>query len=333
MRIQTIMMAVALAGCGIETETDDLDTGETESASSVEQWTPARSIPGQRSVYQPGLAFFNGQLRMVHSGYSNPSELWYSAFNGVSWSTNAKLNGITSHGGPSLIVHGGVMKMIYRLSNRLMMSTYSGSGSTFYAPVTIGSYLGTESLRSEPATALLNGQLYVAYCSSQAVRVDRLNSNNTWTNVVRKTFSDSRDYCEHVELAAVRDPNPYYLFWNLHLEYAVANTYFSNMPLYEMRSGDGTSWTAQASLNRESMQPMSIAECNATTHFIHGGNVYAPNQIRWMERIGYSWGSSFQVPAKFSTSGAALGCYGSRTIMVYPDDNSNDDLRWSEFGP
>lgn len=335
MRIQTIMMAVALAGCGIETETDDIETGETESESSVEQWTPSRAVsPVQRSVYQPGLAFFNGQLRMVHSGYSNPAQLYYSAFNGVSWSADAPLSGITSHGGPSLITHQGIMKMIYRVSNRLLMRNYSGSGSNFGSPVTIGSALGYETLRSEPATAQLNGQLYVAYCTNQAVRVDRLNSNNTWTNVVRRTFTDSRDYCEHVEIAAVRDPNPYYLFWNLHLQYAVASTYFSDMPMYEMRSGDGTSWTAPSHpYNWDSHQPISIAECNGTAHFIHGGDTFYPDQIRWMERTGYTWGPDYQVPGKYSTSGAALGCYGSRTIMVYPDDNDGDKLKWSEFGP
>jgi hypothetical protein len=335
MRIQTILMTVALAGCGIDTE-DAIDTDETGSASSVEQWTPSGAVtPTQRSVYQPGLAFFNGQLRMVHNGYGTPTQLYYSAFNGASWTADVPLSGITSNGGPSLIVHQGVMKMIYRVSNRILVRNYNGSGSSFGSPVTIGSNLGAETLRSEPATAELNGQLYVAYCTNQAMRIDPQNTNNTWTNVVRKVITGGYT-CEHVEIAAIRDPSPYWLFYNLHVEYSRSHPSYSDLPLSELRSGDGTTWVASTAPAAYSAQPMSVADCNGLTHFIHGGDVTASGgyaRIGWAERTGYTWGYDYTVPDKVSTAGAALGCFGARTIMVFPDDNDGDKLKWSEFGP
>ena len=329
MRIQPFIIALALAGCATEPEldTDDIDTGQIESESSVYQWA-FRGYPNQMSEWQVGMTYFNGRLHMVHNGHGTPNELWRSSFDGTRWSTNVKLPSThRSTGGPALTVHGGQLKMIYRAAgqNRLMMSA-SLDGNTYGTPVTIGSYLGTEQLVSEPSATVFGGQLYVGYCTAHALRVDRFNGAS-WSLVYKETYA-SNATCEHVELAVVPDDGA------LHAVVATITDFSYGDPAYlmrDLRTFTGTSWAGSGqSLTMKTKQPISITTCNGITHMTHGG--YSDgSEIWWAERMNGAWTTDFRVPGRYSWGGAALGCFGSRAIMVYP--NTSGSLEWLEFGP
>ena len=48
-------------------------------------WSPNVAIADQLSKATPGLASFDGGLRMVHLGDSS-NKIWHSVFDGASWS-------------------------------------------------------------------------------------------------------------------------------------------------------------------------------------------------------------------------------------------------------
>lgn len=319
MRILPLLF-LAVAGCATD---DMLDTGEVElELHSVWQWTfPTQFNPVQASKYQVGLAPFNGQLHMVHSGSSNPQELWWSKFNGSSWSQNVKLSQ-TSTGGAALVVHQSQLAMIYRAygQNRLMKSTSNGIG-TFGTPVTIGAGLGSESLQGEPAATVYGGQLYVAYCTNSAVHVDQL-VGSSWTQRMRFPFGSNG--CEHVEIAEVPG-NGLHLLVETHISFGGGS-----YPIYESLSSDGTNWTGIISTGMQTKQPISVVTCNGITHLTHGG-VSDENDIWWSEWDHGAWSPDIEMPNRGSLGGAALGCYGgTRTLEIHPAGGNR--LYQSEFG-
>jgi hypothetical protein len=308
MRIQTIMMAVALAGCGIETETDDIDTGETESEATVTQWASFQQIyntngSGQRSEWQVGLAGYAGRLYMVHNGDSNKHDLWQTTYGPGGWVNDSKIDGMYSTGGPSMTVHNGSLKMVFRShnSNQLKLSTFASG--RYQPPVVIGSALGTEWLYSEPSATVFGGKLYVAYCTNGATRVDR-QDGATWTNVLRMPMSG----CQDVELAVLPDTG------QLHLVYALTSGF-----MYETKTSNGYWWTSSQYLYKKTAQPISIVSCNGTTHMVHGGHD-SPTQIYWSERRNGAWITDARVGQEASYGGAAVGCYPgpiNQTVMVH----------------
>jgi hypothetical protein len=323
MRIQSFIIALAMTGCAFDDTEPELETGEVESESSVHQWQ-LRGALNQKSEWQVGMAYYGGRLQMVHNGHGTPSELWSTYFDGTRWSTNVKLTQ-RSTGGPALFVHGGQLKMVYRASgqNRLMMSTFNGS--TYGTPITIGSLLGYEQIKSEPTAAVYGGQLYVGYCTNGSIRVDRFNGAQ-WSLVYQNVLSSSAS-CEHVELAVIPDTG------QLHFEVASIWDPGYGDPshtIYETRTSNGTSWTAPAILqNKKTKQPMSIVSCGGVTHLTHGGYSNA-SEIWWSERINGAWYHDYRLPGHQSWGGAALGCYGTRAIMVH--NGLYGDLQWLEFG-
>lgn len=321
MRIQALLFVVAASGCAISDE--DTRLGSTEGALSVWQWTDDVQIPSQSSQYQPGLAYYGGRLHMVHNGSSNPSELWWSRWNGSSWTTNVKLTH-TATGGPALAVFDGELVMIYRAAgqNRLLMSR--SRGTSWSSPVTAGTSLGSSQLRAEPAVAVHQGNLYAAYCKGIGVQIDRYDGAS-WTSA-GFLAPPSALGCEHVEIASLPDSG------RLHVVYSVGHLQpYPGTYLYEVTSATGTSWTAPAYMHQSSEKEISIVTCDGITHMVHGGNA-TPREIWWAFRDHGAWTEDVTVPNQASEGGSALGCFaGTRTLMVH--NGGTHQLWQSEFGP
>jgi hypothetical protein len=319
MRISNILMVVALTGCAIETETDtdDLDTGEIESESSVTQWGGFYGIPNgrggtQMSQAQVGLAEFNGLLHMVHKGNSYPNELWHATYGPGGWSGDTRLP-FTSLGGPSLLVHGNALKMITRsaTAQRLEMSTMVNG--LFQTPGPIGTPIGSGVLNGEPVGTVFGGRIYVAYCTTNAVRVER-QDGTAWSVVLQIPNG-----CSYVELAQLPDTGQLYLYY--------ARTDGS---IYERKSTSGLTWTNSSVLvpYKKTLKPMSIVSCNGVTHFSHGG--YSnPGEVWWSERLYGSWSNDAKISYQTSYGGAAIGCYQNQAVMVH--NSHNNELMYSRF--
>ncbi len=322
------MMAVALTGCALETEPEDVETSEIEAAASVYQWIDRGTIAGQLSDQQVGLAEYNGKLHMVHTGVAavgTGNELYMSSYNGSSWSSQIRIRtaSVRATNGPALVAHDGLLHMVFRAANqnRLVMSTMYQEVS--YGPAqTIGSHLGYETIVGKPSAASWNGQIYVAYCTKNALRIDRFDGGSTWTLVKKEQFSTSTT-CNHVGLTVIPETA------TLHVVYAT--NVGSQQLMHEQVTWDGTGWYYINNNNLYGMKtnkPVSMVTCNGITHMVHGG--YTSHQVYWAERYNGIWKYDYAVPNQVSyNGGAAVGCLGSRAIMVH---NGLNTLKWLQFG-
>ena len=98
------LVTSALAGCMTDM---DLDVSETAEELSVDQWQPNIRIAGQSTHTQPGVAWFNSRLYMVHTG-AESADIWFTKRKdpNQTWTTNTKIPGQRADGGLSLVVWG-----------------------------------------------------------------------------------------------------------------------------------------------------------------------------------------------------------------------------------
>jgi hypothetical protein len=85
-------------------------------------------IPSQMSRQPPALAARGSELHMVHIGNTS-TDLWWSVYDGSSWSTNQRISGQRSKATPALTVFGSELHMVHlgESSNDLWWSIYDGS--------------------------------------------------------------------------------------------------------------------------------------------------------------------------------------------------------------
>jgi Astacin (Peptidase family M12A) len=100
-------------------------------------WSPNVEIRDQKSRNTPAIAVFNNELHMVHSGRSNPDELWHTTFPaggalGRDWSPNARIEDQRSLSVPALCEFGGLLHLSYvgAPSTTMWHSTFFNGGWT-----------------------------------------------------------------------------------------------------------------------------------------------------------------------------------------------------------
>ncbi|HXW33050.1 MAG TPA: hypothetical protein VEJ87_00605 [Acidimicrobiales bacterium] len=79
-------------------------------------WSGAGSIPSALSQGEGlGLASYNGDLYAAWLGKSSPYHIWYSAFNGTSWTKQKKIPAALSNfaAAPSLAVYGSDLYAVW----------------------------------------------------------------------------------------------------------------------------------------------------------------------------------------------------------------------------
>jgi hypothetical protein len=83
-------------------------------------WTTPASIPSAiTNGGSPALADFDGHIYATWQGQSSPFHIWYSAFNGTSWSASKAVPGatISEEIGPALEANGGVISVAWDPNN------------------------------------------------------------------------------------------------------------------------------------------------------------------------------------------------------------------------
>ncbi|WP_429425725.1 hypothetical protein [Nocardia sp. GAS34] len=133
------------------------ETTQADAAEPKSGWTPDTKFPAHYSSAGPALATFGDYLYCVHRGNGSDTELWWSRFNGTSWSTDTRMSGRTSDG-PALAVFNNKLWCVYKgyNNNRLYSRTFDGtrwSGESEMAPQT----------DSNPALAVYKNHLYVVF--------------------------------------------------------------------------------------------------------------------------------------------------------------------------
>ena len=318
--------SVSVTGCMSD---DGLELSEAFEELAVSQWQDDIRVDGQSSAKQPGVAWFNNRVHMVHNGSGDAKELWYSVRDEVrkSWSTNFKIQNLRADGGPSLVAWDGRLTMIIRQGNRLVMSKMNGDQS-WSLPAQIGTGVAT---RSAPSAVVTGGKLYVGYCDSNGPRVDVLDGPaGQWAP--SWSTSDGDYDCQTVALGADDTRGilhvGYTTFWTAW--WTGTEFWQVNTSKAVVRNGNAT-WDANPVFHEmDSKKPMSITTCNGVTHLVHGGNA-DPNGIYWttFDYAAGRWLPDAKVPSQASDDGAQLGCAGSTAFMIH--NGGTDQLWYSEF--
>ncbi|MFC4591180.1 hypothetical protein [Sphaerisporangium corydalis] len=121
-------------------------------------WSDNIAFPAHRSADGPALAVHNDRLYCVHRGGGNDRRLWWTRFDGNSWSPDTPMNGLTSRG-PALATFNGFLYCAYRDSNNDQMWWTRFNGTSWSTDQMFpGHRTG-----SNPALAVFQGNLWCVH--------------------------------------------------------------------------------------------------------------------------------------------------------------------------
>lgn len=106
------------------------------------------------------LAVFNGRLYAVWKGMERDDRVFYSSFNGTSWTPQQQVPGIGSSTGVALAVYGGKLFMAWKgvlTDQRIFYTAFDG---TSWAPQQLVNGIGTS---VGPRLAVLGSKLFMAW--------------------------------------------------------------------------------------------------------------------------------------------------------------------------
>jgi hypothetical protein len=348
-------MVALLAGCLDDPGMEDPELGELESASTL-GWSDDAQIPNQQSARQVGLAYFGSRLHMLHNGSAYPNEVWWSRFDGTSWSSNIKITNLSADGTPALAAWNGRLYTAFKKpgANTIVVSS-SSSGATWTTPVTAapttsgsnanGSYTLTP--KRAPSLAVHNNRLYLAHCmhihstfsngdthDTDAVELWRYDSG-TWTRVGPRTLMFDAFECTGVSLASYGGDlhvlyNERFHDWLLYNERF--HDWLSDFTYLNEKAFDPDNYTGVESVytDMQSRRPPSVAVCGSYAYLVHSGDD-SPSDI-WATRRAVTstdWPADTRLTNQTSDDGATVGCFGTRPIMVH--NGGTNQLWWAHY--
>jgi hypothetical protein len=131
-----------------------------------------RAPPGEYT--SPALTAYNGNLYFSWLGASSAADVWYSAFNGTTWTAQATVPGSSSflagnNGGPALAAYQGDLYAAWEAApgcatfNAYCMEASSFNGSAWSGPTAIPGPDPSYDGASGPTLAVYNSLLYDAW--------------------------------------------------------------------------------------------------------------------------------------------------------------------------
>jgi len=115
-----------------------------------------------------GLASYGGSLYLAWVGQSSPYHIWYSAFNGTSWTSQATIPGGEAAGyfptGPALADFGGNLFASWATpvgTNEYSLDYSEFDGISWFGPTNLP--FGSDDVHSGPTLAVQGGDLYWAW--------------------------------------------------------------------------------------------------------------------------------------------------------------------------
>jgi hypothetical protein len=334
--LSPLLLACAAALGGCVDAGPDPELGELQSELSVWQWPDDTAIASKTSTRQVAMAPFDGRLHMAYTKYDSTTstELMTTRWNGSNWST-ALTTGVYTDSRPALATLGTQLHLFYKPAGqgRLMMMVNPGNG-VWTSPVTVGRSLGGY-VPSAPHALEYGGKLYLTYCASNGtssvVNVDRYDGTS-WTAFRQLTATTNSAYlCQSALMAAMPDTGEVEIIYNVIDNNWSTGRYSSVARQRGVIGRSTTVWYAGEVLPMKSYKPLSVVTCDGVTHLVHGG--YSTiTEIWWSYRENGDWVTDAEVPNQWSGAGAALGCYGTQTLMVH-NVSGGTQLMQSIFGP
>jgi hypothetical protein len=171
---------------------------------------------------------YDGKLYVVWQGEGAPSELWYSTFNGSTWSSQSELTSAQAFNSSisGLAVYDGDLYLSW-LNDSYGISYSAFNGSTWSSVATVPSALGHNFESDDVPLAVYNGDLFVSWESSTSELMYSDFNGATWTSPQ--------------SLGMMSDAGPALATFGTKL-YAAFNDYSALHVVYS--TFNGTTWTA-----------------------------------------------------------------------------------------
>jgi hypothetical protein len=273
-------------------------------------WTAPVTIPGSSSIGSPALAEFNGKLyaAWTGSGGSGVVHVWYSSFNGTTWTKPAKVPSALTiqYSTPALGVYNGALFFAWVSSatpnQQLWYSSFNGTTWAHQKKVPSGLTRGG----TGGSLAAYNGKLYLGF------------EGTGTTSKIWYTAFNGTSWTATTTIPSVTNAfSPGLAVYNGAL-YASWDDQTSREIVYT--AYNGTSWTSPASLASSSVfDGPALAAIggilyDAWIDFPIGGGF---GDVTYAAFNGTSWSADVSVPSSLSCNGMGIGAYGSSLYAAW----------------
>jgi hypothetical protein len=311
----TALALVGLVALGVS-GLDIAHAGSTGSSA----WTSPTAIPKAITREQPALAQFNGLLYAAWTGYTSPYRIWYSAFNGKTWTAQKTVpSAMTNNGaGPGLAVFKSHLYVSWQGASATPKVWYSAfNGSTWSSQTTVPGSLTAAGL-GFPALAAYNGDLYASWGGATGSAHYAVFNGTSWT----KPATIPSTFATWVSLATFK--TQLFASWE---------TCEPGCPI-DVETFNGTSWSGAQTLPSNDNNHGFVALA-AFGNFLYDAWVDGTsNQVTYAVYNGTSWLAELSVPSSATCQGPGLAAYGLSLYAAWDRGTScgSDSIEYSS-GP
>jgi hypothetical protein len=265
-------------------------------------WSKPASIPSAKTNVAPALTEFHGDIYAAWIGYASPYRLWYSAFNGATWTKPLTVpSAVTMKAAvPELAVYSGKLYAAWIATSspsfRIMYSAFDGT--TWTPPKAVPSALSDGS--GQPLAAF-NGELYVVWSaeSSRHIMYSVFNGT-TWTSPT--------------PIAGVVAVSPALAVYKTKLY----GSWRTNQILYA--SFNGKTWSASAPVTSKNYQS-TLALAVSNKKLYEAFTDLNGSHVDYASFSGTSWTSVKTIPSSGNCAGAGLVGYGTALFAAWVSPN------------
>ncbi len=265
---------------------------------------------------QPGLVNYNGLLYAFCKSRAFDDSLWYSTFNGQTWSAPIPFDGQSSIG-PAVAVYGNKLILAWKGPHRDQTVYWRQfDGHTWSDP-----WPGNPAIQSPqgPALCEFGGRLYAAWQGRYGTFHDpqtllyASTDGTSWTEPQQFPISPLPcAFSTHSPALAVSDGRLYVAYKDSHNGQAM---YFSS-------SADGMSWTSRHPIpSRSTVGPALAAFAGRLYAGFKAGTDSAEDQRLWWSAFdGQNWGPTLEIDDGSSGVGPGLADYAGSLYAVFKGD-------------
>jgi hypothetical protein len=263
-------------------------------------WTPSVTVPHAKTDGGLALAQYDGLLYAAWLGQSSPYHVYYSAFNGSTWTAQRSVpTGVSSPGvGPALAVYNGDLYVVWggKSSHRLWYSAFNGAAWTSQARIP------SALTEATPALGSYNGSLYLLWTGQSGSKVWYSSFNGTtWT--AQATVPSAVSYADDAGVALAAYDTQLFASWG------------GPSDAIWYASFNGTKWSTPGSFASQWLDGPALA--------VNDGLLYAAwidfnsADVFYAAFDGSGWTTGTPIPSASSVSGPALASYESALFAAW----------------
>jgi hypothetical protein len=248
-----------------------------------DSWTAPGAIPSAKTYGPPALAVYNGLLYAAWGGEAGPAGIWYSAYNGTTWTTQAKVPSALSSAyiGPALAVFNGELYAFWEGDSLPPGVWYSAYNGTTWSPqARVPSALTQPIYTSHLTLAVYLGKLYVAWMGQNS-------GENIWYSAFNGTTWTAQHEAPH---KAKGNPALAVYSGNLYLSWLYCLNCKVSYETY-----NGTSWSSAATIPSTAFAGPALATYGGD---LYDGWIISPSgDVTYAGFNGSSWAPAASIPA------------------------------------